>query len=222
MKDMYDVAVVGAGPGGSAAAYYLAKGGLDVLLLDKFSFPRDKTCGDALTPRALRVLDEMGLLDELLSVGHHLDRIALIAPKGHSVAAPVPRKDGRTDYVLVVPRLILDHIILQRAVSGEAHFESPVRVNDIEQDAKGVLIKGEYQGRAVSYHARMVIVATGANIKLLLHMGLLKKPPLMMLCARAYFEGIKDASDEVQCHFDGVPLCLAMAGCSLSQIHPPT
>ncbi len=39
MKDMYDVAVVGAGPGGSAAAHYLAKGGLDVLLLDKFSFP---------------------------------------------------------------------------------------------------------------------------------------------------------------------------------------
>jgi menaquinone-9 beta-reductase len=197
---------VGAGPGGSAAAYYLAQGGLDVLLLDKFSFPRDKTCGDALTPRALRVLEEMGLLDELLQVGHRLDGIALIAPKGHSVAAPVPKKDGRTDYVLVVPRLILDHIILQRSVSGGAHFESPVRVNDIEQDAQGVLIKGEYQGRVVSYHARMVIVATGANIKLLLHMGLLKKPPLMMLSARAYFEGIRDASDEVQCHFDGVPL----------------
>ena len=69
MKDMYDVAIVGAGPGGSAAAYYLAKGGLDVLLLDKFNFPRDKTCGDALTPRALRVLDEMGILDDLLRVG---------------------------------------------------------------------------------------------------------------------------------------------------------
>ena len=206
MKDMYDVAVVGAGPGGSAAAHYLTQGGLDVLLLDKFSFPRDKTCGDALTPRALRVLDEMGLLDELLRVGHRLNEIALIAPKGHSVVAPVPRKDGKTDYVLIVPRLILDHIILQRSVTGGAHFESPVRVNDIEQDVKGLVVRGEYRGRAVSYKARMAIVATGANIKLLLQMGLLKKPPLMMLCARAYFEGMRDVSDEVQCHFDGVPL----------------
>lgn len=206
MKDIYDVAVVGAGPGGSAAAYYLARSGLDVLLLDKFSFPRDKTCGDALTPRALRVLDEMGILDELLRVGYRLDGIELIAPKGHSAAAPVPEKDGRTDYVLIVPRLILDHIILQRSVTSGAHFESPVRVNGIEQDVKGLVVKGEYRGRAVSYKARMAIVATGANIKLLLQMGLLKKPPLMMLCARAYFEGMKDVSDKVQCHFDGVPL----------------
>ena len=206
MKDMYDVAVVGAGPGGSAAAYYLARSGLDVLLLDKFSFPRDKTCGDALTPRALRVLDEMGLLDELLRVGHRLNEIALIAPKGHSVVAPVPRKDGKTDYVLIVPRLILDHIILQRSVSSGVHFESPVRVNGIEQDVKGLVVRGEYRGRAVSYKARMAIVATGANIKLLLQMGLLKKPPLMMLCARAYFEGMKNVNDVVQCHFDGVPL----------------
>lgn len=206
MKDMYDVAVVGAGPGGSAAAHYLAKGGLDVLLLDKFSFPRDKTCGDALTPRALRVLDEIGILDELLRIGYRLNRVELIAPKGHSVVAPMPKKDARTDYVLIVPRLILDNIILQRSVTSGAHFESPVRVNDIERDVKGVIVKGEYRGRAVSYKARMVIVATGANIKLLLQMGLLKKPPLMMLCARTYFEGMRSMSDRVQCHFDGVPL----------------
>ncbi len=79
-------------------------------------------------------------------------------------------------------------------------------MNDIEQDVKGVIIKGESHGRAVSYKARMVIVATGANILLLVQMGLLKKPPLMMLCARAYFEGMRDVSEEVQCHFDGVPL----------------
>ena len=54
--------VVGAGPGGSATAHYLAQRGLDVLLLDKLDFPRDKTCGDGLTPRALRVLDDMRIL----------------------------------------------------------------------------------------------------------------------------------------------------------------
>ena len=75
-------------------------------------------------------------------------------------------------------------------MTSGVHFESPVRVNDIEQDVKGVIVKGERRGRAVSYKARMVIIATRANVKLLLQMGLLKKPPLMMLCARAYFEGL--------------------------------
>ncbi|WP_239308494.1 MULTISPECIES: FAD-dependent oxidoreductase, partial [unclassified Frankia] len=56
-----DVIVVGAGPGGSAAAYHLARTGLDVVLLEKTSFPREKVCGDGLTPRAVRSLIEMGI-----------------------------------------------------------------------------------------------------------------------------------------------------------------
>ncbi|HYX49390.1 MAG TPA: FAD-dependent oxidoreductase, partial [Ktedonobacteraceae bacterium] len=68
MSEIFDVVVVGAGPSGSTTAYYLAKQGFKVLLVDKFNFPRDKTCGDGLTPRALHILDDMGLLDTLLKV----------------------------------------------------------------------------------------------------------------------------------------------------------
>src|SRR4029453_4658582 len=49
----HDVVVIGAGPGGAATAHYLAVRGVDVLLVDRAHFPRDKTCGDGLTPRAL-------------------------------------------------------------------------------------------------------------------------------------------------------------------------
>src|SRR3954462_15630493 len=56
-----DVIVVGAGPGGSAAAYHLANAGLDVLLLEKTEFPREKVCGDGLTPRAVKQLIKMGV-----------------------------------------------------------------------------------------------------------------------------------------------------------------
>ena len=206
MKDIYDVVIVGAGPAGSAAAHYLSLRGLNVLLLDKFTFPRDKTCGDALTPRALRVLDEMGMLEDLLKVGHSLNDVAFFSPKGYSVVAPVPKKESRSSHLLFTPRLILDNIILERALVSGAQFQSPVRVTDIVQDEDCAIIRGEHQNRAVEYKARMVIVAIGANIKLLLRMGLLKKAPQMMLCARAYFEGMAEVLEAAQCRFDGVPL----------------
>ena len=59
--DDADVIVVGAGPGGSSAAYHLAQAGLDVLLLEKSTFPREKVCGDGLTPRAVKQLVGMGI-----------------------------------------------------------------------------------------------------------------------------------------------------------------
>src|SRR5437867_5132353 len=55
------VVVVGAGPGGATAAYHLAQAGLDVLVVEKSTFPRDKVCGDGLTPRAVRQLVAMGV-----------------------------------------------------------------------------------------------------------------------------------------------------------------
>ena len=61
VADEADVIVVGAGPGGSAAAYHMARHGLRVLLLEKTEFPREKVCGDGLTPRATRQLIRMGV-----------------------------------------------------------------------------------------------------------------------------------------------------------------
>src|SRR2546421_8915838 len=66
---VHDVLVVGAGHSGAACAYWLAEAGHDVLLVEKKRFPREKTCGDGLTPRAVKELDDMGLGDAL--AGHH-------------------------------------------------------------------------------------------------------------------------------------------------------
>src|SRR5215472_677489 len=125
MQEMYDAVIVGAGPGGSATAYYLAKEGFNVLLLDKFNFPRDKTCGDALTPRALQILEDMGLLDSLLKVGYRSHQLELISTKGEIASAPFPKSDSMCDYLLVVPRLILDNIILESALTSGASFQAP-------------------------------------------------------------------------------------------------
>src|SRR5690349_25119663 len=103
MLEIFDVVIIGAGPSGSTAAHYLAREGLHVLLLDKFNFPRDKTCGDGLTPRALEILEDMGLLDTLLKVGYRSHQLELISTKGEIASAPFPKSDSMRDYLLVVP-----------------------------------------------------------------------------------------------------------------------
>ncbi len=207
MSILYDAAIVGAGPAGSATAHYLAKQGLKVVLLDKFSFPRDKTCGDALSPRALRVLDEMELLDSVLQVGHRLSTVEFIAPNGHSAIAPIPRQAKRSDTLLFVPRLILDNILLERARASGADFQERIRVTAITRDGTAMVVKGEQQQQrqSVSFRARIVVIATGTNAKLLLQTGILTKPPQMMLCTRTYYEDIQNMPQHAQCRFDGIP-----------------
>jgi len=204
MSHLYDVAVIGAGPGGSAAAHYLAKSGLDVLLLDKSEFPRDKTCGDGLTPRALHVLDDMGILDEVRSAGFQINGLELHARAGNSLRAPIPTHPQYPDHLLIVPRLKLDDTIRRRAITSGAQFEAPLRVRGIETHADRLRIHTDATGRL--FEARVGILAIGANMRLLRELGILKRQPKMILAARAYYEGMAGISDHVEAHFAGVPL----------------
>ncbi|MCL5997191.1 MAG: geranylgeranyl reductase family protein [Chloroflexi bacterium] len=205
-RDLYDVVVVGAGPGGSAAAYYLARHGLRVLLLDKADFPRDKACGDGLTPRALSVLDDMGLLGQLSQTGCRINGLEIYAPNGRSIAAPIPVSHGRPPYMLVVPRLILDNILRDHALASGAQFESHVHVTAVEPRDDGVSVRAERDGAAVSFAGRVAVIATGANIRLPLRMGLLRDIPPTMVAARAYYNRLAGLNDYIQLRFDGVPL----------------
>jgi geranylgeranyl reductase family protein len=198
--------VVGAGPAGSAAAHYLAAAGLDVLLLDKAEFPRDKTCGDGLTPRALAVLADMGLLDQVDRRGCRIESLEMIAPGGGTAGFPVPKSDRLPDYMLIIPRLVLDDLIRRRAVETGARFEGGVEVLEVQSEAGGVRVRGERRGTTTEFEARLAVVATGAAMKLLKRLRLVPRNPLVMLAARAYFEGLRTLPATVEVHFDGVSL----------------
>ena len=202
MGELYDVVVVGAGPGGSSAAYYLSRAGLKILLLDKATFPREKTCGDCLTPQAVAVLEEMGLLDVLLYKGHKVNSTQIFAPGGHSTIAEFPEKNVHKSYGLVVPRLLLDNLIVEKAQEAGACFVGGINVTELKSEGQKVLIKGEKGQSQVEFEGRLLIIATGANPRLLPQMSLLDQPSPFSLATRAYYELPEMASDSLQFYFD--------------------
>ncbi len=117
-KNTASVIVVGAGPAGAAAGYFLARAGVDVLLVDQAIFPRDKICGDGNGIRALRVLEKMGLLDWAIRRGSNpFLHCLLSAPDGSRVTT---RSAGPRPDAYAIPRLELDAALLAQAVGAGA------------------------------------------------------------------------------------------------------
>ncbi|MCX6019095.1 MAG: geranylgeranyl reductase family protein [Chloroflexi bacterium] len=206
MNFSHDVIVIGAGPGGSSVAHFLAQGGARVLLLDKAKFPRGKTCGDGLTPRAVQMLDEMGLLGELSAQRRSIRRFEVIAPNRRMTMSPIPDQVGRNGQALVIPRMELDARLLQRAVESGAEFRSNVHALRVAGDGRHATVHVEHGGHNEVWTAPLAVIAIGANMRLLLDSGILKRIPETMIAARAYFENLCGLSDAWQLRFDGVPL----------------
>ncbi|MEA2715842.1 MAG: hypothetical protein QOI99_159, partial [Actinomycetota bacterium] len=119
--DVVDVAVVGGGPAGAAAAIVLARAGRDVVLVDKATFPRDKCCGDGLTAAALRELEWLGLRPESVPDWQVVDQAWVRGPTGRTVRFPLP--EGRGQYAACAPRAQLDAALLDvaRAAGVKVH-----------------------------------------------------------------------------------------------------
>ncbi|MDJ0752982.1 MAG: geranylgeranyl reductase family protein [Ardenticatenaceae bacterium] len=201
-----DVIIIGAGPSGATAAYFLAQAGLQVLLLDKATFPREKTCGDGLTPRAIGVLEELGLVDDIRREGCQMDEATVFAPNGSKVTTQMPERDDVPSMMLAIPRLKLDNLILQKALSAGAHLLEGFNVQDVEMQENGVTVIGRQNGRTTRVHGRMGIIAVGAGMGLLKRLGILKETPLLTLAARTYYEDIQDLSGRFEFYFEGIPL----------------
>ena len=156
-----DVLVVGAGPAGSAAAAWSARAGLDTLLVDAESFPRDKPCGDGLTPRAIAELDGLGLTGWL--DGRARNRGLRAAGFGQLLYLPWP---GGTlpSHGAAAPRMELDAAIRQVALDAGAQPVEGARAVDVE--FRGSRVHQVVFRRGSEHHAitcRRLIVADGAR-----------------------------------------------------------
>jgi geranylgeranyl reductase family protein len=146
MTERYDVAISGGGPAGSAAAWKAVQTGARVIVLDKAEFPRDKPCGDGLTPRAVSYLQKMGLADEVAKF-HRLNRATIFSPSRWELS--FPRRPGMPDHGQAIRRTQLDTMLLKHAESAGAVVRQSAEVIGavVDDDGRvaGVKLKGGEQ-----------------------------------------------------------------------------
>ena len=173
-----DVVVVGAGPAGSATAYHLAQNGLDVVLLEKTQFPREKVCGDGLTPRAVKQLVAMGV-DTSERAGWLHNRGLRIIGGGHRLELEWPELASYPHHGLVRPRADFDELLARRAQKAGARLLERTPVVGPLRDERtgrvaGVLAKDD-QGTRLAYRAPLVIAADGNSSRLSVAAGRIKR-----------------------------------------------
>ncbi len=165
MARRWEVLVVGAGPGGASCAYWLAKAGHEVVFVEKKAFPRDKTCGDGLTPRSVRQLEDMGLGGELSA--HHRYFGLRSHGFGRAIELAWPDTPGLPRYGYVVTRKDLDALVAARATKqGAVLWEHTEAVEPLVEDGRvrGARLRATGEGgQEGEVEARYVVLADGAN-----------------------------------------------------------
>jgi geranylgeranyl reductase family protein len=201
--DEADVIVVGAGPGGSAAAYHMARHGLRVLLLEKTEFPREKVCGDGLTPRAVRQLVRMGV-DTSEKAGWLQNKGLRVIGGGVRLELDWPDLASFPNYGLVRTRLDFDDMLAKRAAEAGALLRTGVNVTgpvlDADGHAIGVQAKLGPGKEPVEYRAPLVIAADGVSGKLPIAMGLTKRDdrPIGVAVRRYYHSPVRADDDYLE------------------------
>ena len=214
---LHDVLVVGGGPAGSSCAYWLAENGWDVVVVEKKRFPRDKTCGDGLTPRSVRQLDDMGL-GGALAGAHRFDGLRACA-FGKVLEMRWPDHPSFPSYGYVITRRDLDQIVAERAEKAGAQVIQgcealePIFVGGAPKDPAsgpasvprlgGAKVADATSGSVRDVRARYVVVADGSNSRFGRALGSTrdKNFPLGM-ALRGYYRSVRHDDPYIESHLD--------------------
>lgn len=192
---VWDVAVVGAGPGGSASAAALAALGWSVLLLDRAAFPRPKPCGECINPGGVAALERLGLLDAVLA--RHpasLGGWAIRSERGREARG---RFAPHATPGLGIAREVLDQALVEEAVGRGVVFRDRLQVLDVDPGTEGATATLQVRSTAGlqgphTVSARMVVAADGLRSTLARRLSTVKRPPRLRklsLTARVRGEG---------------------------------
>lgn len=166
VQEERDVIIVGAGPAGATTAAILAQQGIDVLLLDRSDFPRDKTCGDGVPAGVWRKLLGLGMDDKIngaIERGemYPITGMRLISPRGNIVSAEFNEVDDQLSYI--VPRVYLDAMIKEHAVDSGAEFRAAAVKEPLIEDGRVVGVNAQLNGSVEPVRGKIVVGADGVT-----------------------------------------------------------
>ena len=208
----FDVVIVGGGPSGSACAYWLAEAGWRVCLIEKKTFPREKTCGDGLTPRSVHQLIEMGLESEVAAHGHKYQGLRSFG-FGASLELQWPEHPVFPNYGYTITRFNLDGLVAQHAVAHGATLLSGCEVVDVLDlmpsltdglaSVSGVVVKDKESGDVAEIRGRFIVVADGQNSRIGRQLGTNRNRDWPMgMALRGYYTSDRHDEPWIDSHLD--------------------
>mgnify|MGYP000956695721 FL=1 len=194
-----DVIVVGAGPGGSAAAANLARRGVGVLLLEKSHFPREKVCGDGFTPRTTRALVRLGIDTSEEAGWLHNKGLRVYGGRVEPFQMEWPKLADFPSYGLVRKRADFDDLMAKYAVGCGAELVQGANVTEAILDDRTGRIVGVRTRDGEEYRAPLVVAADGNSSRLSVAMGLNKRSDRPMGVAyRTYYRSPRSNDDYLE------------------------
>ena len=208
----FDVVIVGGGPSGSSCAYWLANAGWSVCLIEKKSFPREKTCGDGLTPRSVRQLADMGLETAVAAHGHKYHGLRAFG-FGASLEMQWPEHSNFPNYGYTITRFNLDGLVAEHArAAGATVLTGTEAIELLEptdegdgalRGAAGVIVKDKSTGDSAPIRARYVLVGDGQNSRIGRTLGAQRNREWPMgMALRGYYRSDRHDEPWIDSHLD--------------------
>jgi geranylgeranyl reductase family protein len=211
-EHVHDVVIVGAGPSGASCAYWLAEAGWDVVVAEKKEFPREKTCGDGLTPRAVRQLADMDL-EGALAGSHRYGGLRAFG-FGRSIDMQWPEHPNFPNYGYTITRHDLDGLVAGHAeAAGATLLQGTEVTGPVLDDAAtasgplptltGVTVKEKGSTSTRTIRARYVVVADGSNSRIGRMLGTTRRRELPMgMALRGYYTSERHDDPFIESHLD--------------------
>lgn len=207
MQYDYDVIVVGGGPAGTTAALFARRAGLNVLLVDKKHFPRDKICGDAISGKSIRYLKELGLYEKVEQAPNaEVHNIVFSSPNQKLIKINFTNNGrglGTGLSGFICRRIYFDNILF-RAAKEKMDVREGFQVRDVlRENGKVIGVKGETEdGTFQEITAKITVGADGFSSVVARKMGLYDRDPRHWLVAtRAYYRGVTGLDDSIELHY---------------------